>query len=182
MDSPLNSAQLVRLLAEPTRRRIVAALTLHGGACSAAEIADATELSLRSVVDAVDRLVGAGLVEANGDSFGLNDHIFEQAARAEAPAKPPSDHGDQPVDIARVLDVAFTDGTLVQWPSKRTKRLVVLDHLAQNFDIGKRYSEAEVNDRLREFNDDVATTRRYLVDEQFLDRGNGQYWRCGGTI
>jgi len=24
--------------------------------------------------------------------------------------------------------------------------------------------------------------RRYLVDEQFLDRSNGEYWRCGGSF
>ena len=81
-----------------------------------------------------------------------------------------------------MLDLAFKNGKLVQWPAKRTKRLVVLDHLAQNFDIGKRYKEAEINDLLKAFTDDVATMRRYLVDEQFLDRGNGEYWRCGGSF
>jgi len=38
-----------------------------------------------------------------------------------------------------------------------------------------------VNDILRVFNDDVATSRRYLIIEEFLDRHAGEYWRSGGS-
>jgi len=155
---------------------------LADGLVGHAAIAEASGLSLRQVVDGVDRLVVGGLVQQLGNEFALIDGVFEAAARAEAPEPVPSAHPDKPVDIARVLDASIVDGKLVQWPSKRSKRLVVLDYLVQQFDIGKRYSERDVNDRLRSFNDDVATMRRYLVDEQFLDRSNGEYWRCGGSV
>ncbi len=39
-----------------------------------------------------------------------------------------------------------------------------------------------MNAILRSFDDDVATLRRYLVDEGFLDRSDGFYWRSGGTV
>lgn len=178
----LTSQQLVRLLAAPDRRRVVAALVLAEQPMSASELATTARLDLRSVVDAADRLANAGLLRTLNDTYELDESLFQQAARAEADPAPPSVFGDEPDDVARVLDLAFTDGKLVQWPAKRSKRLIVLDHLSQRFDIGKRYNETEVNDRLRPFNGDVATMRRYLVDEQFLDRSNGQYWRCGGTI
>ena len=42
--------------------------------------------------------------------------------------------------------------------------------------------EAEVNERLRRFHPDVAALRRYLVDDGFLDRAEGMYWRTGGTV
>ena len=182
MEAPLTSVQLVRLLAQEDRRKVVAALILHDGVSALADIAEATSLELRTVVDAVDRLVTGGMVEQAGDRFVLRSDVFQYAARTEVAEKPPSVHADQPADIARVLDVAFTDGKLVQWPSKHSKRLVVLDHLAQNFQIGTRYSEAEVNDILRVFNDDVAMSRRFLVDAEFLDRSGGYYWRCGGSV
>lgn len=179
----LDSRQIVRLLADDARRRVVAALILAGEAMSAGAVAERTGQSLRDVVDAMTRLASAGLVADDGvGAYSLADRVFEHAARAEAPAAPASQHADEPDDIARILDVAFRDGKLVQWPSKRSKRLVVLDRLAQQFDIGTRYSEPEVNDLLRPFDDDVATMRRYLVDEQFLDRDNVHYWRCGGTV
>ena len=74
------------------------------------------------------------------------------------------------------------DGRLVRVPAKRSKRLVVLDLLAQEFQPGESFSEEEVNRRLRRFHDDVASLRRYLVDEGFLSREHGWYWRSGGTF
>ena len=74
------------------------------------------------------------------------------------------------------------DGRLVSIPAKRAKRLVVLDLLARLFEPGERYPEVEVNALLRAFHDDVAALRRYLVDEGFLDRADGVYWRTGGSV
>ncbi len=66
------------------------------------------------------------------------------------------------------------------------KRLVVLERLAHEFDIGHRYTETEVNDALRPFHLDVAALRRHLVDEDFLSRehadGVTRYWRSGGRM
>lgn len=79
---------------------------------------------------------------------------------------------------------AFFDarGRLASIPSKHSKRLVVLDHLAQRFELGVHYPESEVNRILREVHEDVAALRRYLVEEGFLDREGGVYWRCGGSV
>lgn len=74
------------------------------------------------------------------------------------------------------------DGAIVHVPAKRAKRLVVLDHVAQAFDVGRRYPERDVNDILRRYHADWAMLRRYLVDEGFLSRQNGVYWRSGGTV
>jgi hypothetical protein len=87
------------------------------------------------------------------------------------------------VDDAAILRTFFdAQGRLVTVPARRGKRLVVLDHLAQRFEPGERYSETEVNNRLREAHDDVAALRRYLVDEGFLSREAGVYWRTGGSV
>lgn len=74
------------------------------------------------------------------------------------------------------------DGSLTDIPTRLRKRLVVLDHLAQEFEPGEKYDETAVNARLRAFHPDVAALRRYLVDEGFLDRADGLYWRSGGSV
>ena len=74
------------------------------------------------------------------------------------------------------------NGRLVIMPSKRSKLLLVLDHLAQEFELGVTYPEKEVNERLLRYHDDYAALRRYLVDEGFLTRDGGVYWRSGGTV
>jgi putative glutamine amidotransferase len=48
--------------------------------------------------------------------------------------------------------------------------------------VGVRYPESDVNARLRRFHPDYAAVRRYLVDDGFLTREIGVYWRSGGTV
>jgi hypothetical protein len=74
------------------------------------------------------------------------------------------------------------DGRLHTIPRKHAKLLVVLDHLAQSFEPGKVYPERQVDEILQRFHPDHAALRRYLVDEQFLTREDGYYWRSGGTF
>lgn len=74
------------------------------------------------------------------------------------------------------------DGRLSAIPTRIRKRLVVLNELAQAFEIGRTYDETQVNNSLRAWHDDVAALRRYLVEEGFLERRDGRYWRAGGTI
>ena len=74
------------------------------------------------------------------------------------------------------------DGSLTAIPTKLRKRLVVLDLVAQCFEPGLTFAETEVNALLRAFHPDVAALRRYLVEEGFLDRADGRYWRTGGTV
>jgi hypothetical protein len=85
-------------------------------------------------------------------------------------------------DAEELVGRFIKNGRLVIWPSKRSKLLPVLDHIAQEFEPGETYPEAEVNEVLRRYNDDYAALRRYLVDEAFLSRDAGVYWRSGGTV
>lgn len=75
-----------------------------------------------------------------------------------------------------------TDGRLHTIPAKHAKRLVVLDHVARAFEVGVRYPEREVDAVLRAFHPDHAALRRYLVEDGFLTREQGVYWRSGGTL
>lgn len=74
------------------------------------------------------------------------------------------------------------DGRLHTIPTKQSKLLVVLDHIAQEFEPGRTYPEQEVNEVLLRFHPDYAALRRYLVENQFLTREDGVYWRSGGSF
>lgn len=176
----LDAHRLVGLLAEPDRRVVVAALILEVD--DVAGIRRRTGLTAREVVEALGRLVEAGLVEEGSDgTYVVLAEAFGIAARASA-TRPVSEHPDEPLERRRVLDRAFRDGVLVHLPTKRRDRLVVLDELAQRFEPGRRYTEARVNAILAVVHPDTAALRRYLVDERFLDREAGEYWRIGGSV
>jgi hypothetical protein len=181
MAAVLDAARLVGLLAEPDRRRVVAALILAADDVSG--IVRRTGLDARAVVDALDRLQRSGLVEEGADgTYVVLEEAFKLAARAAAPPAGETAHPDAPPDARRVLDGAFHEGRLVRFPTKRSHRLVVLDEVAQRFEPGRRYSERQVNANLAALNEDTAMLRRWLVDEGFMGRESGEYWRTGGTV
>jgi hypothetical protein len=181
--SPIpDAATIAGLLADDARRRVVAALVL--GSSTVADIRAVTGLSARSVAAALARLVDGELVVRGDDgAHVLLGEAFRQAAIAAAPERPePDPTGEVPEDAAKVLRTFFRGGRLMSIPTQRSKKVIVLDRLAQEFDVGTRYSERQVNAILRRFHEDVAALRRYLVDEGFLSRAAGQYWRSGGTV
>ena len=92
---------------------------------------------------------------------------------------PPPD----PAEVAKVLRSFFSGDLLVSMPRPGRKRRIVLEHVAQLFEPGRRYGEVDVNLTLRQvWPRDVAALRRYLVDERLLDRADGTYWRIGGPV
>jgi len=94
------------------------------------------------------------------------------------------------LDPAPILDALASDpklrvflgnGRIETIPAKHSRRRLLLDQIAQAFEPGVRYPERDVSLFLGALHPDYAALRRYLVDEEFLSRANGQYWRTGGT-
>lgn len=79
------------------------------------------------------------------------------------------------------LRVFVHDGVVSSLPARQAKRRVLLNEMALAFEPGIRYPEQQVDGFLRRIHPDHAALRRYLVDEGFLDRRDGMYWRTGGT-
>jgi hypothetical protein len=176
-----DAGRLAGLLANDERRTVFAAVVL--GAGTVAAIADATGLDATRVTRALTRLVDGGVVRrSDSGELEVDAPVFQDAARRAASAAPEPDHGDASPEAIRVLRAFVRDGRLTSIPATHAKRLVILDRLAQEFEPGRRYSEAMVNLVLGKWYADTAALRRYLVDEGFLDRAEGEYWRSGGTV
>jgi hypothetical protein len=172
--------QLCGLLAEPDRLAVFAAVVL--GAGTAGEVASATGLTAREVAVALRRLTDRGLVSSAGDRLVANTGAFKEAVREAAPAKEPDVTLDPDPSRAAVLRAFIRDGRLVQLPAAHGKRRVVLEHIAIAFEPGRKYPERVVDAVLRAWYPDHATLRRYLVDEELMDREAGLYWRIGGPV
>jgi hypothetical protein len=80
------------------------------------------------------------------------------------------------------LRVFIGDGRIETLPARQARRRLLLDTIAQAFEPGVRYPERRVSLFLRAIHPDFAALRRYLVDEEFLSRADGEYWRTGGTV
>ncbi len=176
----LDATALVGLLADAHRRRVVAAVEL--GALHLDEVVAATGLTSPQVAKALGKLVETGLVISGASGLSVAGDTFQQAAR-QANTKPAStEFADAPDDVRKVLRAFVVDGRLQSVPVAAAKRTIILDWLAQDFEPGVTYSEKVVNLILGKRHADTAALRRYLVDDGFLDRADGQYWRSGGTV
>ena len=179
-DGPATT-MIVGHLAHPHRRRVIAALIL--GATSREDIMQTTGLGTRAVVTALGRLSDGGLVLTDEQGrLRLAEEGFRHAAIETRPDRGNEIPSDVPDEAARVLRPFLRKRRLLSIPAQHAKRLLVLDLLAQDFEPGRRYDERTVNTVLRRWHEDAASLRRYLVDEGFLDRQAGQYWRVGGTV
>jgi hypothetical protein len=176
----LDAAALVGLLADDHRRRVVAAIEL--GAAHVDDVRVATGLTAVQVAKAIGRLVEAGLVANGNEGLAVDGDSFKRAAR-QANTRPAStEFADAPHDARKVLRAFVVDGRLQSMPVAAAKRMIILDWLAQEFEPGVTYSEKMVNLILGKRHADTAALRRYLVDDGFLDRAGGEYWRTGGTV
>jgi hypothetical protein len=176
----LDAAALVGLLADVHRRQVVAAIEL--GAHHVDDVVRATGLNAAQLAKAMGKLVESGLIVQTADGLSLAPNVFRDAAR-EAKARPASsEFDDQPDEARKVLRSFVSGGRLKSIPTAASKRAVILDWLAQEFEPGRRYSEQMVNLMLGQHHADTAALRRYLVDGGLLDRAGGEYWRIGGTV
>lgn len=172
--------ELWGLLADEDRLRVFSAIAL--GARSVPDIADHAGMDPRTVVKALQRLESGGVVSGDGNEWDLRRDVIAAEARRTSRTVEPYEEEGLPPRQAAVLRAFLVDGRLASIPSTRSKRLVVLDHIAKVFEIGVRYPEREVDTLVRAFHADYAALRRYLVDEGFLTREAGTYWRSGGTV
>lgn len=85
-------------------------------------------------------------------------------------------------DAEKVLDKYFPDGldgSLKTFHMKEKSKIIVLSHISKNFDLGRRYSQKEVDHILNGvYSDDYVLIRRYLIEYGFLDRTKDgkTYW------
>lgn len=189
VDGP-SARAILGLLGADDRRKVIGALIV--GARTIADIVRVAGLNHETVVAALERIVGAGLAERvpasavdEGGGLRIVPGVFELAAREAASLRRaliPEDLGATAAQAAGMRNWLTEDGRLKSIPIQRNKRMPILDFLAGRFEPGKTYSESAVNLILGEFHADTAAWRRHLVDEEFLERRDGFYWRAGGTF
>lgn len=70
------------------------------------------------------------------------------------------------------------NGALKSYPSREKKKVILLGEIIKNFNIGKKYTENEINRVLKRIFEDYATIRRALIQYGFLERSKdcSEYW------
>jgi hypothetical protein len=178
LGATLEAAAAFGVLADIDRFKVIAAIAI--GSNDLDDIVRTTGVERRTAEKALSRLVAADLVSNEDGFWRVRFDELHEIARAAASER--SSMEDAPEGAGLVARRFFRGERLKAIPAARSKRLEVLDHLAQSFDPGRTYTEAEVNGVLSRFHEDYAALRRYMVDDELLERAEGKYWRSGGTF
>lgn len=172
--------EFLRLALDPIRLAVLGAAAV--GPVDTTKLATALDVPEHKVERALGRARAVGVI---GEDLRLDIEALRSISGQLpdlAPPDPSVVEGSWSDDERDVLVRFFERDRLREIPANRTKRLVVLERLAQEFEPGLRYEEREVNRRLQLFHPDYAALRRYLVDEGMMTRTDGSYWRSGGRF
>jgi len=169
---------LLRAVLDPVRLAVLGASV--AGAIDITEMSAMLNVPRSDVARAVGDLRSSGLLRSDGS-------LDSEALRTVARSLPDSSEGrGGPIEgpwseqEARILGRFFAYGRLVEIPTAAKKRRIAMEKIALEFEPGRRYSEREVNLTIQLIHDDYAAIRRYMIDEGFMDRADGAYWRTGG--
>jgi hypothetical protein len=183
-----------KALGDPTRIRILAMLAngpLHGQA-----LAGKLGVTPPTITHHMIKLREAGLVyerrEKNTIYFYLHEVNVKRNSQAivemigKAKERPDDIVGPEKereamnvgTEKAQVIKNFFTvDGRLKRIPTQRKKKLIVFEHLVEGLQVGRKYTEKEINEYIKQFHEDYATIRREFIMNHYMYRENGIYER-----
>ena len=178
-------AKLFKALGHPTRLLILN-LMKHKPRHTQ-ELAAILNLQPATISHHLSLLTEAGLLNSHKDQYYQVYQLVEeplQKSIAEMVHMPqPGLKANAEVDAYRqkVLKAFFQHGRLVQIPAQQKKKQVILEEIVKIFTPGEKYDEWTVNKMLVDFNEDVASLRRYLVEFGLMDRDHDVYWRTSDS-
>lgn len=178
-------ATFFKALADKNRLKIVGLLAEKS--YSVEELSELLQLKPPTVSHHLAKLVEAGLVKSHAESYynvyqldqamlaAKTRSMFSQKELSSVAAEVDADAYDKKV----IKDYSRRDGSLKTLPAQRKKLEAILRYVVRAFDVGKRYSEKQVNEILARYHEDTATLRRELVGFGLMKRegGGGEYWR-----
>lgn len=147
-------------------------------------LAQRLELTPATVSFHLKKLMDAGTVSSRREQYytmySINKEVF-QCRILDILGEKSSDAQRQQEREARyrqrVLDSFFEYGRLKSIPAQRKKERICLEEIAKELELGRPYSERELNQVLLRFHQDYCTLRRDMISEGILRREEGLYTR-----
>ncbi len=172
-----------KALADPTRLRIL--LLLSEGEMNGHTLAEKLNISQPTVTHHAAKLREAALITERRDKntvyFAQNRYFIQQHAVASLKfifkegGKDMIEPEREQVKAAVLRNFFAKDGRLRQIPAQYKKKLIALEHVVEQLEPGRKYTEKEINEFIKQFHEDFATIRREFIMHQFMYREDGIY-------
>lgn len=147
-------------------------------------LAERLNLSAPTISFHLKKLEDAGAVTSRKERYytmySINQQIFKismlDILKEESSESSIQEERDE-LYRRKVLDSFFEYGKLKTIPSQRKKERVILEEIVKAFEIGREYTEREVNIIIADYFDDFCTLRRDMISEGLLERKDMKYKR-----
>lgn len=149
----------------------------------AEELCERLKLAPSTISHHAGKLVKAGLVSIAKEQqtviYSIADSAINKTIKELIMIQVDSAIVDGRKDVygKSVLNHFIEFGRLKNIPAQRKKRRIILQQILEEFEHGKKYSELEVNEILKNWHDDYCYLRREMISEDLLGREKGVYWR-----
>ncbi|WP_456289355.1 metalloregulator ArsR/SmtB family transcription factor [Paenibacillus sp. AK002] len=176
-----------KALADPTRIKML--ILLAEGEMNGQLLAEKIGVTPATITHHAAKLREASLINERRDKntifFSLNDYFIKNSATATENliyqrVRPGGVTESLQEEEQRMRDSVIknfftSDGKLKSIPAQLKKKLIVLTHMVSRLEKGRKYSEKEMNEFIKEYHEDFATIRREFIMHHFMFRDNGVY-------
>ncbi len=177
-----NALKIFKSLSDMSRLRIVQSLSK--GEMYTELLAERLGITPSTVSFHMKKLEEAGIVTSRKEQYytvySLNSDVLDESLFSVASSEPEQvDEQQKREDEYRrkVMESFFDHGKLRSIPVQRKKKVICYEVIASKFDIGKEYSEKELDEIISEIHEDYCTIRRDMISEGMLTREGGIYRR-----
>jgi hypothetical protein len=176
-----------KALADATRIRML--ILLDAGELNGQILAEKLGVTPATITHHAAKLREASLINERRDKntiyFTLNEYFIRSNAAATADLIFKNKKGDtesmkdedrnQNLKQSVIRNFITLDGKLKHIPAQLKKKLIVLEHLVEQLEKGRTYTEKELNAFIKNYHPDFATIRREFIMHQFMFRENEIY-------
>lgn len=176
-----------KALSDPTRIKML--ILLADGELNGQLLAEKLFVSPATITHHAAKLREASLINERRDKntiyFSLNHYfikssstaaeelIYKNASSGGGPAI--MDDGNKRLQQSVLKNFFTSEKKLKHVPVQLKKKLIVLEHLVSKLEMGRKYTEKEVNDFIKNYHEDFATIRREFIMHQYMFRENQIY-------
>ena len=172
----------LKVLADESRLKMLGLLAHREH--SVKEVAELLDLKEPTVSHHLAKLLEQDIVSMRPDGtvhyYRLNRDVLRRFRKDLFSVRQVESLGEEVAGDAydRKVMATYVEGSrLVQIPTMRKKRDVILRWLVQDFEEGVEYSHKQVNAIIKKHHSDTATLRRELIGSKYMTRERDTYWR-----
>lgn len=182
---------VLKALADDTRLKILRALCERDMYVEL--LAERLQLTPATVSFHMKKLQAAGLVDSRREQYytvySLRGDVFALTLRELIAPEQNADAAErlrEELYRRKVIKAFMPDGYCKVMPAQIKKRMIIYEEIFSQFEVGRTYTEREVNEIISRIHEDYCTVRRGFIGLGWMTRAGGMYTvlgvRPGGDI